>query len=117
LVAQILDADVLVDPGLFEDLVRAGAPDAVDVGQGDDHALVARDVDAGETCHAALLGVLWRYGAESVPGPPPRGVPLAGSDPAVVFDRRRSAMELWIATRRRRLARSCAGRISAASRR
>jgi hypothetical protein len=73
-VGEVLDADRLVDLGGLEDLDRTGTADAVDVREGDHHALVARDVNAGKTCHAVLLGV-WRCGAGSVPGPPPRGVP------------------------------------------
>ena len=77
-VAEVLDADVLVDLRRLEDLVRAGTAHAVDVREGDHHALVARDVNAGKTCHAVLLRVLWRCGAGSVPGPPARGVPPCG---------------------------------------
>src|SRR5690606_4535060 len=51
-VGEVLHADVLVDLRSLEDLDRAGTADAVDVGKGDHHALVARDVNAGKTCHA-----------------------------------------------------------------
>lgn len=76
-VGEVLDADRLVDLGGLEDLDRAGTADAVDVREGDHHALVARDVDAGKTCHAVTPGVLWRCGAGSVPGPPPEVSPPA----------------------------------------
>src|SRR5690606_17876156 len=56
-VGEVLDADVLVDLRRLEDLDGAGTADAVDVGEGDHHALVARDVDAGKTCHADSPGV------------------------------------------------------------
>src|SRR5690606_33421591 len=74
-VAEVLDTDRLVDLGGLQDLDRAGATDAVDVGEGDHHALVARDVNAGKTCHAVSPRSWWRCGAGSVPGPPARGVP------------------------------------------
>src|SRR4051812_9851363 len=54
-VGQVLDADVAADPGDAERLQGAGTADAVDVREGDLHALVARDGDAGETCHVWLL--------------------------------------------------------------
>src|SRR4051794_34409064 len=54
-VGQVLDPDVAADAGEAQGLQGAGAADAVDVREGDLHALVARDVDAGETCHVWLL--------------------------------------------------------------
>src|SRR3954451_14329979 len=76
-VGQVLDADVAADPGDAERLEGAGTADAVDVREGDLHALIARDVDAGKTCHVwLLLGETdRRCGALPVPGPPTRGVP------------------------------------------
>src|SRR5690606_14198730 len=74
-VAEVLHADALVDLRRLEDLDRAGTADAVDVGRGGHHALVARDVNAGKACHAVLLGVVevWnRIGARaSAPRCPP----------------------------------------------
>ena len=35
--------------------MRTGTADAVDVGEGDHHALIARDVDTGKTCHVGSL--------------------------------------------------------------
>jgi hypothetical protein len=78
-VGEVLDADRLVDLGGLEDLDRTGTADAVDVREGDHHALVARDVNAGKTCHAVLLGVVevWsRIGARASA----RGVPLSRVD-------------------------------------
>ena len=54
-VGEILHADVPVDAGVGEGGERSRAADAVDVGQCDLHALLARDVDAGKTCHVWLL--------------------------------------------------------------
>src|SRR5690606_12516366 len=54
LVAQILHAGVTVDLGVLEGRERTGASHAVDVRQGDFHALLARDVDAGDTCHGGF---------------------------------------------------------------
>ena len=50
-VAEILDARVGVHPGLRKNLLGAGETHAVDVGEGDFHPLVARDVDAGNPSH------------------------------------------------------------------
>src|SRR5690606_5708265 len=49
-VREVLNADRLVDLGGLEDLDRTGTADAVDVREGDHHALIARDVYAGKTC-------------------------------------------------------------------
>ena len=46
IVGQILGAQIPVDAGGFQDLLGAGTADAVDVGQRDLHALVAREIDA-----------------------------------------------------------------------
>src|SRR5690606_37877417 len=54
-IAQVLHADRLVDLGGLEDLDGAGTTHAIDVCQCDHHALIARDVYAGKTCHAVLL--------------------------------------------------------------
>ena len=50
-VAERVDPAVGVDPGLCQELLGAGAPDAVDVGECDLDALVAREVDTDEACH------------------------------------------------------------------
>src|SRR6478736_8790953 len=81
-VGEVLDADVLVDLRRREDLVRAGTAHAVDVREGDHHALVARDVNAGKTCHAVLLRVSGGVEQDRCPGLRPRCPPRTGSDPA-----------------------------------
>ncbi|CAB4540130.1 unannotated protein [freshwater metagenome] len=53
LVREVLDADVLVDFGLVENLNRTGAANAVNVGECDFHALVAGNIYSSETCHEA----------------------------------------------------------------
>ena len=55
IVAQVLGAQVPVDAGGFQDLLGAGTADAVDIGQRDLHALVAREIYAHETCHQAVF--------------------------------------------------------------
>ena len=45
-VGEILGAQVRADAGGGQDLLGAGTADAVDVGQRDLHALVAREIDA-----------------------------------------------------------------------
>src|SRR6266487_5847149 len=50
-VAEVTGAEVGADAGGVESLLGAGASDAVDVGERDLHALLAREVDAGKTCH------------------------------------------------------------------
>ena len=45
-VGQVLAAQIPVDTGRGEDLLGAGTADAVDIGQRDLHALVARKIDA-----------------------------------------------------------------------
>src|SRR5262245_51642392 len=51
---QVADAGVAVHVRLDEDLRGGREPDAVDVGQGDLHPLLAGDVDAGDACHRSL---------------------------------------------------------------
>src|SRR5690349_19019612 len=72
IVGQVLGALVPADAGGFQDLLGAGTADAVDVGQRDLHALVAREVDAHEACHQAVFLLFSR---RSGPSPfPLRGV-------------------------------------------
>src|SRR6185295_20249416 len=52
LVAELVDPQVGAHSGLGEELLGAGTADAVDVGECDLDALVAREVDANEACHA-----------------------------------------------------------------
>src|SRR5512139_788675 len=51
LVAQLVDPHVGVDPGRCQELLGAGTADAVDVGECDLDALVAREVHTNEACH------------------------------------------------------------------
>ena len=76
-VGEVLDADRFVDLGRLEDLDRTGATDAVDVRKRDHHALVARDVDAGKTCHAVLLGAVEGVEHDRCPGLRPEVSPAA----------------------------------------
>src|SRR5207302_4955273 len=64
-VVELSGAGVGIDLGQAEDAPRGGRPDAEDVGQRHLDALVARDVNACDTCHSAssalpllVLGVL-----------------------------------------------------------
>src|SRR3954467_9550902 len=50
-VTQLVDAEVGVHAGLGENLLGARTADAVDVGECDLDALVAREVDTNEACH------------------------------------------------------------------
>ena len=54
LVTERVHARVRVDPGCGEQLLGAGTADAVDVGECDLDALVAREVDTNEACHVAF---------------------------------------------------------------
>src|SRR5919107_2528630 len=57
-VTHLVHAEVRADPGLGEQLLGAGTADAVDVGECDLDALVAREVDTDEACHERrLLGI------------------------------------------------------------
>src|SRR5262249_46633504 len=79
-IREVLDPDVLVDAGLGQGLERPRATDTVDVRQCDLNALLARDVDACQTCHGVLLLIdRWRCWAPPVHRPPTGGVPLARS--------------------------------------
>ena len=52
LLGQIVGAGVGVDTGVGQNLLRGGQADAVNVGQGDLDALIARKIDTNKTCHA-----------------------------------------------------------------
>src|SRR5579859_59778 len=54
LVAELADATILGDFHLLDDLSGARRADAMDVLQRDQHALVGRDVHAGNTGHVRL---------------------------------------------------------------
>src|SRR5207344_703874 len=53
LVGQLVDAEVATDLGGLEGLQGAGLAYAVDVGEGDLEALVAREINPNEACHEA----------------------------------------------------------------
>src|SRR3954453_12977423 len=58
LVAELVDSEVGAHAGLGEDLLGSSTADAVDVGECDLDALVARKVDTNEACHGmAVLSV------------------------------------------------------------
>ena len=48
---KIVYAGIGVNTGFCEDLLGGGEANAVDIGQADFNALVARKVDTNETCH------------------------------------------------------------------
>src|SRR4051794_35120676 len=54
LVPELVDAQVRVDPGGGQELLGASTADAVDVGECDLDALVAREVNTNEACHVAV---------------------------------------------------------------
>src|SRR5262249_19688677 len=54
-VGQIVGLATRVDLGASADAERRGATDPVDVRERDLHALVARQIDAGDSCHRTLL--------------------------------------------------------------
>src|SRR6476661_5058610 len=59
LVTERVDPSVRVDAGGGQELLGAGTADAVDVGECDLDALVAREVNTNEACHVAVsLSVL-----------------------------------------------------------
>src|SRR5680860_89950 len=53
LVGELADPGVRVDVGRGERLLGARATDSVDVGECDDDPLLARDIDACDTCHGS----------------------------------------------------------------
>ena len=54
-VGEITHASAVTDVEGVADLIGGGVADAVDVGEGDLHPLLARDVDASDTCHGVPL--------------------------------------------------------------
>ena len=56
-VTQLVDAEVGADPGGGQELLGAGTADAVDVGECDLDALVAREVDTNEACHVVAVSL------------------------------------------------------------
>ena len=79
-VGEVLDADVPVDTGLGERLRRASTANAVDVGEGDFDALIARNVDSGKTGHdGSFRGFVEGVERSRCPGPPPEVSPAASA--------------------------------------
>src|SRR6266566_102135 len=68
-VGQVVHPGVTADAGGLQRPLGAGAADPVDVGEGDLKALVAREVDTDQTCHARA--VLLRFGRSHTPRPVP----------------------------------------------
>src|SRR3954451_23761487 len=82
LIAQRVHPDVRVDPGLDQELLCAGTADAVDVGECNLDALVAREVYTNEACHVVAVPFgSQRFLVVSRPGP---RLPLKGRAPASV---------------------------------
>ena len=54
LFGEVLHADVRVHTGFRKDLLGGREANAVDVGQADFNALIARKVDTNETCHRLI---------------------------------------------------------------
>src|SRR5918995_7207493 len=73
LVTERVDPGVRVDSGGLEQLLGAGTADAVDVGECDLDALVAREVDTNEACHVAVSLSVHRFCFWSCPVPSPLG--------------------------------------------
>src|SRR5262249_35691361 len=85
-VGQVVHPDIAADPGGDQRLAGAGAADSVDIGEGNLKALVARAVDANQTCHALAALLLFAAVSHTAPrrcagrGPASvRGLPLPGS--------------------------------------
>src|ERR1700730_19305564 len=52
---QIVGLDSRIDVSLGENLVRRGAPNAIDIGERDFNAFVSRQLDTGYSCHRTIL--------------------------------------------------------------
>ena len=61
LVTELVDAEVRADAGGLQHLLGAGTADAVDVGECDLDALVAREVHTNEACHVVALSVVRQW--------------------------------------------------------
>src|SRR6185369_2667459 len=53
---QLANAFIDTDPGLSQDFIRAGAPDAVNVCETDLSSFVSREVHPCDTCHSSSAG-------------------------------------------------------------
>ena len=85
IVGEILHTDVAIDAGVGESLERAGATNAIDVGECDLHALLARKVDSDKTCHLVLVSCdyaeVWSSTVPGVGAGATRAVAPAGPRP------------------------------------
>src|SRR5215831_15862246 len=82
IIGEVMDPDVAADAGGLQRLERTGAPDSIDVREGDLKALVAREVNTNQSCHlrAVLLRAreVWPTAPRPCPGeprPPSGGFP------------------------------------------
>src|SRR6266542_5402757 len=81
IVAERVHAGIPADAGRLQRLERTSPADSVDIGQGDLKALVAREVDADETCHPGSSPSLAEV-LRAAPGPCPDRAPASsGGDP------------------------------------
>ena len=58
LIGEVFGADVDGDAGVLADLFGGRVPDAIDVGKGDDDALLVRDINPSNTCHVWFVSFL-----------------------------------------------------------
>ena len=54
LIGEVFGADVNADAGIGADFFGGRGPNAIDVGKGDDDALLVRDINPSNTCHICL---------------------------------------------------------------
>src|SRR5690606_11304906 len=73
LVGELVHTQVGAHTGRLEDLLGAGAADAVDVGESDLQPLVAGEVDANQASHGGHSPSLWRRSCAPLPLPNARG--------------------------------------------
>ena len=77
LISELVDAGIAADPGRLEGFQGTGPADPIDIRKSDLQALVAREVDANQACHRAVLLLLRRscapppVPARMGPRPPP----------------------------------------------
>ena len=76
LVTERVNASVRVDAGGLEQLLGAGTADAVDVGESDLDALVAREVNTNEACHVVVFLVCSSPWFRTCRAPRPEGLEL-----------------------------------------
>ena len=66
LIAQILHAAGMIDPDLVRNLLGLVGPDTMNIGQRDDHALISRDINPGNTSHLLLHAPQARTGIRPI---------------------------------------------------